>query len=191
VAPGSAAILATTENFSDGWNARLNGKKLSPVRLDGWRQGWMLPSGAGGAVRLTFEPGATYRVALIVGLGAVVAVAGLALRRRRSSPELPPCPAAPIPWWLAFTFAAVAAFLCGGWAVLVVVPLILLLRSWLPLAGAASVILAIGIAAGQHGAAPGSGIGTFGSAVQLLTVFALAAVILSAAAAGRPGPDET
>ena len=46
--PGAdvARILETTENASDGWRASLDGEDLQEVRVDGWRQGWLVPAGA-------------------------------------------------------------------------------------------------------------------------------------------------
>lgn len=67
VGSGAASYLTTYENFNDGWKATLNGKKLDPVRLDGWQQGWRVPAGAGGTVEL---------------VRAVHAVRGRADRRR-------------------------------------------------------------------------------------------------------------
>ena len=60
VGDGAASYLTTYENFNDGWKATLNGRELTPVRLDGWQQGWRVPGGAGGAVKLSYEPSVTY-----------------------------------------------------------------------------------------------------------------------------------
>jgi arabinofuranan 3-O-arabinosyltransferase len=91
VGSGAASYLTTYENFNDGWRATLNGRELTPVRLDGWQQGWRVPAGAGGDVELSYEPATTYDAALI-GSGVGIAVLlGLALwrrcrsRRRRTS----------------------------------------------------------------------------------------------------------
>ncbi|NUR38780.1 MAG: DUF3367 domain-containing protein, partial [Streptomyces sp.] len=65
VGSGAAMYLTTYENYNDGWKATLNGKELSPVRLDGWQQGWRIPDGAGGTVKLSYEPAVTYDGALI------------------------------------------------------------------------------------------------------------------------------
>lgn len=74
------AVLAVTENLNTGWSATLGGEALEPVRLDGWAQGFVLPVGAAGVVRLTYEPDGPYRWALLAGLGAVLVVGVLAWR---------------------------------------------------------------------------------------------------------------
>jgi arabinofuranan 3-O-arabinosyltransferase len=79
-------LLIVHENANPGWRATLAGQTLTPVRIDGWQQAWIVPAGAGGAVDLRFTPGNAYRVALSVGLLliALLALLGSAdLRRRR------------------------------------------------------------------------------------------------------------
>jgi arabinofuranan 3-O-arabinosyltransferase len=75
VGPGPAALLLTGRNWNDGWVATLDGKTLPAQRVDGWAQGWRLPAGTGGAIRVEFEPQRTYVVGLVGGLS----VAGLIL----------------------------------------------------------------------------------------------------------------
>jgi arabinofuranan 3-O-arabinosyltransferase len=70
--PGGEAVLRVAQNFNPGWVADLAGQRLDPIRVDGWQQGFVVPSGAGGAVHLAFEPDTAYRRALL--LGAVVAL---------------------------------------------------------------------------------------------------------------------
>jgi arabinofuranan 3-O-arabinosyltransferase len=76
---GPATVLATTENANDGWVATLGGRQLRAVRVDGWRQGWVVPAGAAGTVELRFRPGAAQRLGLLVGALGVVALFGAAL----------------------------------------------------------------------------------------------------------------
>ena len=74
VAPADAPrTIELAENFNTGWQAALDGEELTPVRVDGWRQAWMLPAGAGGTVTMTFAPQKTY----IFGLGAGAVAAAL------------------------------------------------------------------------------------------------------------------
>jgi arabinofuranan 3-O-arabinosyltransferase len=90
VAPGDAGYLALTEGYNAGWRAIADGRELRPVRLDGWRQGWALPAGGTTAVELTFTPGRTHRLGLLLGLLAALALVPLALvgpRRRARAPE--------------------------------------------------------------------------------------------------------
>ena len=79
-------LLETSENYSAGWRASLGGAALTPVRVDGWRQAWVIPAGAAGTVDMEFAPQATYRAGLIAGLAAVVALLVLAFWPRRAAP---------------------------------------------------------------------------------------------------------
>src|SRR5690606_39949546 len=99
------------ENANAGWQAYLNGERLTPVRLDGWRQAWELPAG-GGEVVLRYEPDAPYRAAFAGGAAAALLVLALALipaRRRPSPGAVGPGRASTVLMWA----AAVAA---GPWS---------------------------------------------------------------------------
>ena len=90
VAAATRSYLEVNENFNAGWRAVLGGRQLQPVRLDGWKQAWVLPAGTAGVVKLTYQPESLYRDAVIGGLAAlalvmIVALA-LALRRRGRRP---------------------------------------------------------------------------------------------------------
>ncbi|QCW50467.2 DUF3367 domain-containing protein [Nocardioides dongxiaopingii] len=87
--PGPERLLVVNENFNPGWAASLDGTALEPVRVDGWKQGFVVPAGDGGDVDLDFGPGTTYRLALLAGLLGALAlvlalVRGLRADRRRS-----------------------------------------------------------------------------------------------------------
>ncbi len=96
VGAGEAAVLRVAENVNDGWRARLDGRALEPVTLDGWQQGYRIPAGQGGRVTLTYVPDATYRAGLLIGgalallLVLAAAVGQLWERRRRTEPPPPP-----------------------------------------------------------------------------------------------------
>lgn len=79
VGPGEAAVLVFGQNANAGWRATLGGQVLRPVVVDGWQQGFALPAGDGGRVEIGFAPGSTYRVALITGGVAVLALLALLL----------------------------------------------------------------------------------------------------------------
>jgi arabinofuranan 3-O-arabinosyltransferase len=73
------SYLVVNENFNAGWQARLGGRRLPAIRLDGWKQAWLLPAGAAGTVILTYQPDALYRDALGGGLGGLALVVLVAL----------------------------------------------------------------------------------------------------------------
>ncbi|NYJ01035.1 arabinofuranan 3-O-arabinosyltransferase [Nocardioides thalensis] len=79
VAAGEGTLLYLPENFNEGWVAEADGERLMPVRVDGWQQGWVLPSGEATTVELRFAPQRTYDVLLPLGLGVsgAVLLAGL------------------------------------------------------------------------------------------------------------------
>jgi len=123
------AYLVVNENANAGWQAYLNGERLTPVRLDGWRQAWELPAG-GGEVVLRYEPDAPYRAAFAGGAAAALLVLALALipaRRRPSPGAVGPGRASTVLMWA----AAVAAGLWSAWlAGAAVAVAVLLLVRW-------------------------------------------------------------
>jgi arabinofuranan 3-O-arabinosyltransferase len=92
IGPGAACYLEVHENYDPGWAAALNGRELTPVRLDGWQQGFTVPAGPGGTITLNFRPAAAYHLALIVSafaaalLLAVAAWSFTPARRRAAAP---------------------------------------------------------------------------------------------------------
>ena len=76
ITSGPASYLEVHQNFSSGWTAKLNGKTLAPIRLDGWQQGYLVPAGRGGTVHLTFAPEQSYVLGLVVSaLGVILLLA--------------------------------------------------------------------------------------------------------------------
>ncbi|MFC8141299.1 alpha-(1-_3)-arabinofuranosyltransferase family protein [Streptomyces paradoxus] len=188
VGSGAASYLTTYENFNDGWKATLNGKELTPVRLDGWQQGWRVPAGAGGDVKLSYEPATTYDAALI-GSGAGIAVLlGLALWRRRAANPDAPQPAPPLPGlWLGTVALTLVAVVIAGWFALLVPALALLAarRHTLLVPIAFAALAAAGIVAAFGAGEPvGAGEGAFGHLAQLLALIGLFAGLVSL----REGP---
>jgi arabinofuranan 3-O-arabinosyltransferase len=158
VAAGSAALLVVPENANVGWRATLGEHTLTPVRVDGWMQGYLLPAGAAGQVVLDFAPNRLYQAGLALGgLLAIALVGGAVFLARREAPGPRPLdddvagpePAGAWPWpWRVVALLGTAAV--GGPAVAVGVLLGDLGRRRIGDAGAVGAVLvgAAGIAAG-------------------------------------------
>ncbi|OBK50408.1 hypothetical protein A5655_25495 [Mycobacterium sp. 1081908.1] len=121
-APASPAarLLVIPESINPGWVARTgSGARLTPVAVNGWQQGWVVPAGDPGTITLTFASNSLYRAGLAVGLALLPLLAALALWRRRGRADDPPArPWAPGPWAAVGVLAAGA--LIAGVAGLVV-----------------------------------------------------------------------
>jgi arabinofuranan 3-O-arabinosyltransferase len=189
VGSGTASYLTTYENFNDGWRATLNGKELTPVRLDGWQQGWRIPAGAGGTVKLSYEPATTYDIALIGSGVGIAALLGLAVWRRRAPNPDAPQPAPPLPGlWLGAVALTLVGVVIAGWFALLVPALALLAARrhalLVPIAFAA--LAGAGLAAAFGAGEPvGAGAGAFGHLAQLLALIGLFAALVSL----REGPS--
>jgi arabinofuranan 3-O-arabinosyltransferase len=106
-------VLVVPESVNPGWVAHTaDGTQLTPVVVNGWQQGWVVPAGTGGTITLTFPSNGLYRAGLGWGLALLPLLALLALVRPRR--EVVDEPARP--WRLPPTMAAVAV-LAAGWLI--------------------------------------------------------------------------
>jgi arabinofuranan 3-O-arabinosyltransferase len=87
VAEGPQRLLALSMNHNDGWEASLEGRTLRPIVVDGFRQGFVVPDGASGALEVRFAPDRPYRWALGVGLALALLVPLFLLVPDRSGPR--------------------------------------------------------------------------------------------------------
>ncbi|MFJ6750504.1 alpha-(1-_3)-arabinofuranosyltransferase family protein [Streptomyces sp. NPDC091266] len=183
VGAGKAAYLQMHENANDGWHATLDGRELTPLRLDGWQQAFLVPAGASGTVQLSYEPAATYDLGLIGGAaGVLLLVISVLVRRTPRTPQPAP-PAPPAPSWVLGVVAltAVVAMAAGPYAV--IVPLLALLARFrhqllLPLALLA--MLGAGITAALGAGEPvAADEGAFSPLAQALALLALAAAVVT------------
>jgi arabinofuranan 3-O-arabinosyltransferase len=196
---GDETYLEVHQSYNTGWTATLNGTALTPVTLDGWQQGFVVPAGTGGVITLSFPAGGAYQAALIAsGIGvAALIVAGIlpgrfAMRRRRARwAPLPATSRGRNGMIGALVAVALLFVVIGGWAA-VLVPILALLGylrpNWLPwvaggAAAAAGVCSLIGLAG--HVGTPGYGV--FGAPAQ---VFALAALAAALVPVLRRGPAQ-
>lgn len=62
-------VLVVPESINRGWTARTaDGAALSPITVNGWQQGWVLPPGTSGPVTMVFAANTAYRIGLFGGL---------------------------------------------------------------------------------------------------------------------------
>jgi len=92
VAAAVPSYLVISEDFNAGWRAVIGGRQLQAVRLDGWKQAWLLPAGTRGVVTLTYGPDQVYVAAVAAGLACLLlvmlAAVWTASSRRPGSPRL-------------------------------------------------------------------------------------------------------
>jgi arabinofuranan 3-O-arabinosyltransferase len=119
----SPQVLVVPESVNPGWTAHTaDGTLLTPVTVNGWQQGWVIPPHTAGTVTLTFGSNALYRAGLGGGLALLPVLALLALvRARRGADDAPMTPWSPGPWAVAGVVAAgalisgvVGAVVCGA-----------------------------------------------------------------------------
>ncbi len=79
IAPGPARVLFVNENFNAGWRAFAGEVELQPLRLDGWKQAFVVPAGAEGEIRLQFEPGRLHSLSIVGGLAIVGLILSFAI----------------------------------------------------------------------------------------------------------------
>jgi arabinofuranan 3-O-arabinosyltransferase len=102
------------ENVNEGWRATLGGHELRRVTVDGWQQGYVLPAGTAGVVRLEYAPDRWYRLGLGAGLAGVLLLLLLAARpERRTGAAIPASGAATLT-----VLGGAGLVLAGGWWVL-------------------------------------------------------------------------
>jgi arabinofuranan 3-O-arabinosyltransferase len=193
LAAGAAAYLAVRENDNSGWEATMNGKRLTPVRLDGWEQGWAVPAGAAAVIHLVYGPNHGFQVGLIVGavlVGLLILLTLAPGRGRRPGIAELLIPAGPVGrrtgWAMAALAVMAVALLC--WPVLPALVLLILLARLRPglLAWvAAATLVAAGVVVALNVVPyPSEHLGAFGVPAEILTGIAFATVM--AAQVRRP-----
>ncbi|ADP78906.1 alpha-(1-_3)-arabinofuranosyltransferase domain-containing protein [Pseudofrankia inefficax] len=211
IGSGTRALLAVHENANASWTATLNGQKLTPLRLDGWQQGWIVPAGSGGTIVIENLPGYSYRTRLLVGgllalllLALVLIPARWRLRRsvdpdgypRFLNPWAMPVVGrlARVPGWIAGgLLGTLAVFLVAGPVALAVPVLVLVGRRYPWVLGTTGLLFMIASGVGvavRSDAVPTSHAGAFGPFVQTCGAIALAAVVAALALRGGAPPGE-
>jgi arabinofuranan 3-O-arabinosyltransferase len=111
-------ILVLRENTNPGWRARIAGRTLRPIVVDGWQQGWIVPAGSSGTVKIVFAPDRVYRAGLAAGavLAGVVVLAALPIGRAAPTPVGPRRPRRRRRDWPLVVLGAVFLVVAGGYA---------------------------------------------------------------------------
>ncbi|MDT5304619.1 MAG: arabinofuranan 3-O-arabinosyltransferase [Mycobacterium sp.] len=106
----TSRVLVVPESINTGWVARTSaGTRLTPVAVNGWQQGWVVPAGTSGTITLTFAPNSLYRAGLAGGLALLPLLALIAWWPQRRRPDDPAArPWAPGPWAPVAMLAAAA-----------------------------------------------------------------------------------
>ncbi len=107
----TARVLVVPESVNPGWVAHMpDGVTLTPVVVNGWQQGWVVPAGEQGTITVSFPSNRAYRIGLAVGLSLLPLLLLLVL-----VPPRRPVPAfdAARPWALP-ALAGVGVVAAGG-----------------------------------------------------------------------------
>ncbi len=191
-APASATsrILVIPESINSGWVAHTGaGVRLTPIAVNGWQQGWVVPAGDPGTITLTFASNSLYRAGLAVGLALLPLLALLALwRTRRKGFDDTAVPARP--WrpgaWAAVPAVAAAAVIAGVGGVVVLGAALglryaLRRRRWerLSVACAAGGLILAGAALSRQPWRSADGYAGHSASVQLLALISLAVLTAS------------
>lgn len=184
----TSRILAIPESINPGWVARTgSGARLTPIAVNGWQQGWLVPAGDPGVITLSFASNSLYRAGLAVGLALLPVLALLACwRTRKRGTQDPPAR----PWrpgvWAAVPALAAGAVIAGaaGVAVLGValgLRYALGARRWarLGMAGSAGGLILAGAALSRQPWRSVDGYAGHAGYVQLLALISLAALTAS------------
>ncbi|RMI33951.1 alpha-(1-_3)-arabinofuranosyltransferase domain-containing protein [Nocardia stercoris] len=107
-APAGTRVLVLPSSTNAGWRATTaDGHALTPIVVDGWQQGWVVPAGTTGPITVSFPADRWYRIAIFGGLLLLLPLFALAIPwRRRSAPDVDPGPGPRT--WQAPTWGTVA-----------------------------------------------------------------------------------
>jgi arabinofuranan 3-O-arabinosyltransferase len=203
-AVATSRVLVVPESINPGWVAHTGtGTRLTPVAVNGWQQGWMVPAGTSGTISLTFAPNSLYRAGLAGGLALLPLLALMAWWPARLKPgSRDPAPAAR-PWasgrWAGIAVLAAGAVLAGvmGMAVFgAALGLQWMLRDRpgrrdaVPVGLSAGGLILAGAALSRHPWRSVEGYAGHSVGVQLLALISLAALAASVTMRDAQRPEE-
>lgn len=190
----TSRILVIPESINPGWVARTGTRaRLTPIAVNGWQQGWLVPAGDPGVITLSFASNSLYRAGLAVGLALLPVLALLACwRTRKRGTHDPPAR----PWrpgvWAAVPALAAGAVIAGAAGVAVLGAALGLryalgARRWarLGMAGSAGGLILAGAALSRQPWRSVDGYAGHAGYVQLLALISLAALTASVVAVPR------
>jgi len=124
-------LLVVPESVNPGWVAHsADGAALTPVIVNGWQQGWVVPAGEQGRITLSFPSDRLYRAGLATGLALLPVLLALALIPGRRA--VPSTPATPWNSRLAAAGALLAGTVISGLGGAVVFGGALAIKHWRP-----------------------------------------------------------
>jgi arabinofuranan 3-O-arabinosyltransferase len=185
----TSRVLVVPESINAGWVARTSaGTRLTPLAVNGWQQGWVVPAGTSGTITLTFAPNSLYRVGLAGGLAMLPLLALLAWwpqRRRPTDPAARPWTPGPLAAVAMLTAGALIAGVAGVLVFGAALGMRWVLRNrprrrdvvtlWLSAGG----LILAGAALSRHPWRSVDGYAGHSAAVQLLALISLAALAAS------------
>ncbi len=200
IGAGARSYLEVHQNANPGWTATLDGHQLTPVTLDGWQQGFVVPAGSGGTISLSFGPAKFYHAWIILSAIGVIALLVIASARRarrrvreamvqalpRSAPAAQPETAQPgavprpLVAWLGLAALCVLMLIVGGPLVLAVPFLVAGAALWPNRYGvvAFGCMVGSGLLAAMAANPAATGSGAFGGPAQACALVALAAALI-------------
>ncbi|MCV7445351.1 DUF3367 domain-containing protein [Mycobacterium paraense] len=197
-APASptSRVLVIPESINPGWVARTStGARLTPVAVNGWQQGWVVPAGDPGTITLTFASNSPYRAGLAIGLALLPLLAALAWwRTRRGRADEEPARPWPSGRWAAVAGLGAGALVAGAVGAIAVGAALGLRyalrrrqrwRDDVTVALSAGGLIAAGAALSRHPWRSVDGYAGHSASVQLLALISLA--VLAASVVTVPG----
>jgi arabinofuranan 3-O-arabinosyltransferase len=197
-APASptSRVLVIPESINPGWVARTStGARLTPVAVNGWQQGWVVPAGDPGTITLTFASNSPYRAGLAIGLALLPLLAALAWwRTRRGRADEEPARPWPSGRWAAVAVLGAGALVAGAVGAIAVGAALGLRyalrrrqrwRDDVTVALSAGGLIAAGAALSRHPWRSVDGYAGHSASVQLLALISLA--VLAASVVTAPG----
>ncbi len=130
----ATSFLTVNENHNKGWRATVGGRELRAVRLDGWKQAWIVPAGTKGVVTLAYGPDRAQRLAVVIGLNLLLLLLLAAVwpagRRDRGGSGRALVAGTGWPAWAALGLAAALAVWTAGLPGLAVGGAVAVLSGW-------------------------------------------------------------